>query len=434
MVRKVLMVAYHFPPLRGSSGIQRTLKFSSYLPDCGWEPIVLTAHPRAYESVSSDQMGDISPRVTVSRAFAFDTARHLAVFRRYPRLLALPDRWVSWLAGAIPAGLSLVRRHRPDVIWSTYPIATAHLIGWALHRLTGLPWVADMRDPMTDDDYPSDRLTRSVFRWIENLTVRSADAVICTTPGAVEDYRRRFPGVPATRFRLIENGYDEEVFSAVLPKQGTAAEDHRTDKRFTLLHSGIIYPSERDPSALFAALGKLRAEGMVNAGSFRLVLRATAHDDHLRPMLQANGIADLVDLAPPCPYREALGEMLNADGLLLLQAANCNRQVPAKLYEYLRARRPVLALTDPAGDTASTLLHAGAGTIARLDDADAIRVALIDFIKHAKSGSVPVLSEASAQAFSRRARTRELAAVLDACLRPNKLALSMELGDEKPLS
>jgi hypothetical protein len=427
MVKRVLMIAYHFPPLQGSSGIQRTLKFSRYLPDCGWEPIVLTAHERAYESVSPDQLIDVTSRAVVKRAFALDTARHLSMFKRYPRLLALPDRWISWLLGAVPAGLGLIRRHRPQVIWSTYPIATAHLIGWFLHRLTGIPWIADMRDPMTDADYPSDKTTRRVFQWIENLTIRNADCVVCTTPGAIDDYRQRFPHIPATRFRLIENGYDEEVFSAAKPSSAAP------DGKLTLLHSGIVYPSERDPRPLFAALAEMRAEGAIDASWFRLRLRATGHDAHLRALLKEQGIEDLVDLAPSVSYREALAEMLSVDGLLILQAANCNRQVPAKLYEYLRARRPILALTDPAGDTATTLRHAGIDSIAPLDDKNGIRQALARFIGQVKTGDAPRLSEETIGRYSRRARTQELASVLNAYCWADEQPRWIELNDEKTL-
>jgi hypothetical protein len=139
MVSRVLMIAFHYPPLRGSSGIQRTLKFTKYLPEFGWQPIVLTAHARSYASTSNDLMGEIEHLPAVYRAFSFDSSRHLSVLGRYPKSCALPDRWVSWWLGAVPMGLYLIRKYRPAVIWSTYPIATAHLIGLSLSRLTGIP-------------------------------------------------------------------------------------------------------------------------------------------------------------------------------------------------------------------------------------------------------------------------------------------------------
>src|SRR5262245_53003073 len=130
------MVAYHYPPYVGGSGVLRTLKHSRYLANYGWEPIVLTAHPRAYERKGEEQVGEVPATVPVTRAFALDAGRHLAVRGVTLRILKQPDRWATWWLGAVLAGWRLIRRHRPRAIWSTYPIATAHLIGLTLHRLT----------------------------------------------------------------------------------------------------------------------------------------------------------------------------------------------------------------------------------------------------------------------------------------------------------
>ena len=410
MVKRVLMIAFHFPPLRGSSGIQRTLKFSNYLSEYGWEPILLTAHPRAYSSTSNDLVGEIANLASVHRAFALDTSRHLSVLGHYPNILALPDRWVSWWLGAIPMGLSLIRKYRPDVIWSTYPIATAHLIGLSLCRLTGIPWVADLRDPMTDVDYPPNRLTRRIYQWIEKKTITYCTRAVFTTSGAISAYKARFPQVPSARFCLIENGYDEENFVAAehgIVKKGTL------NKPFVLVHSGIIYPSERDPTQFFGALAVLVRQGAISKNNLNVILRATAHDEYLQRLIDQYGIGAIVSLAPPIPYREALSEMLTADGLLILQASNCNNQIPAKLYEYLRSHRPILALTDPSGDTAATLLKVGIDTIAPLDSIPDIVHGLLNFLELIKNGRAPIASMEQVSATSRRSRTKELTNLLD---------------------
>lgn len=410
MVKRVLMIAFHFPPLRGSSGIQRTLKFSNYLSEYGWEPILLTAHPRAYSSTSNDLVGEIANLASVHRAFALDTSRHLSVLGHYPNILALPDRWVSWWLGAIPMGLSLIRKYRPDVIWSTYPIATAHLIGLSLCRLTGIPWVADLRDPMTDVDYPPNRLTRRIYQWIEKKTITHCTRAVFTTSGAISAYKARFPQVPSARFCLIENGYDEENFVAAehgIVKKGTL------NKPFVLVHSGIIYPSERDPTQFFGALAVLVRQGAISKNNLNVILRATAHDEYLQRLIDQYGLGAIVSLAPPIPYREALSEMLTADGLLILQASNCNNQIPAKLYEYLRSHRPILALTDPTGDTAATLLKVGIDTIAPLDSIPDIVHGLLNFLELIKNGRAPIASMEQVSATSRRSRTKELTNLLD---------------------
>ncbi|WP_431475824.1 hypothetical protein [Massilia eburnea] len=122
------------------------------------------------------------------------------------------------------------------------------------------------------------------------------------------------------------------------------------------------------------------------------------------------------------PYQAALAEMLTVDGLLLLQASNCNHQIPAKLYEYLRARRPIMALTDAAGDTATTLRAAGVDTIAPLDDSAGIKQGLLHFLQLARAGRAPLPTPAAVAAASRQARTAELARLFDSVL-PQSLAL-----------
>lgn len=408
MVKRVLMIAFHYPPMRGGSGIQRTLAFTQYLPRCGWEPVVLTVSPSAYP----DYDAQLNAYVPANRSFALDAARHLSVRGRYPGLLAQPDRWSSWWLSAVPAGLRLIRQYRPSAIWSSYPIATAHLVGLTLQRLSGLPWIADQRDPMIDQDYPPDPRRYRIHRWIEQQAMQRSAAVVCTTPGAVRDLGARFSPQHTGRIALIENGYDEASF---IGAELVAPLLRPANAPFRLLHSGVIYPSERDPRALFAALAGLRSAGVIDAHNFRLVLRATGHDDYLRGLI--HGLEDILELAPPLPYRESLAEMLVADGLLLLQAANCNNQIPAKLYEYLRARRPLLALTHPDGDTAAALRRAGVNTIARLDDAGDITAALTRFLQLCRAQRAPVASPAMIASHSRADRTRELAALLDRILR-----------------
>jgi len=410
MVKRVLMIAYHFPPLSGSSGIQRTLRFSQYLPDHDWEPIVLSAHPRAYQQIDESQLADISSQARVHHSFALDTARHLAIMGRYPRMLALPDRWVSWWLGAVPAGLRLIRQYQPDVIWSTYPIATAHLIGLTLSRLTNIPWVADFRDPMVQSDYPRDPSTYRAYQWIENKTITYCTAAVFTTPGTLRDYQTRFPAIPASRFQLIENGFDETSFAALpLPIKPVTADS----EKIVLLHSGIIYPSERDPTHLFEAVAALLKQGRINADNLNIILRASHHETHLQSLIDRFGIGQIVSLAPAIPYKQALSEMLAVDGLLLLQAANCNNQIPAKLYEYLRAQRPILALTDPTGDTAQKLQNMGIDTLAPLDSSEAIQLALRNFLVLLREGRAPVASADKILANSRVYTTGELAGLLN---------------------
>lgn len=227
MKKRALLIAFHFPPQAASSGIQRTLSFTKHLGTYGWEPMVLSAHPRAYSQQNPSQLDSVPAGLVVRRVFALDTKRHMGIKGRYLEALALPDRWVSWLLGAVPTGLSLIRQYKPQVIWSTFPIATAHLIGLALHRLTGLPWIADFRDPMLQSSYPASKIQRRFYQWIEHQAITRCHTAVFTTHSALADYKRRFPSIDHTKFRVIENGYDEDGFDSLpsplrLPRRSTA--------------------------------------------------------------------------------------------------------------------------------------------------------------------------------------------------------------------
>jgi dTDP-4-amino-4,6-dideoxygalactose transaminase/glycosyltransferase involved in cell wall biosynthesis len=410
-VKRILMIAFHFPPLAGSSGIQRTLRFARHLPQFGWEPLVLTADPRAYERVSDDQVDDVRAGSIVERAFALDSARHLAVRGRYPAFIARPDRWATWWLGAIPRGLAMIRKYRPQVIWSTYPIATAHRIGRTLHRLSGVPWVADFRDPMAQEGYPADPKTWRSFKRIEQDALHVAASSVFVTPGAARLYRSRYPDVPHERIAVIENGYDEDSFQLL---DGSAAgAGPLIPGTLTLVHSGVVYPSERDPTQFFHALRRMLDEGTLHPGELRVRLRASAHEGLLAQLIGRYAVADVVELAPPIPYRDALKEMMRADGLLVLQASNCNEQIPAKVYEYLRCGRPIIGLTDPAGDTANMLRRAGIDNIVRLDSAEDIARELRRFLGEMQRGEAALPNAAYVMGASRLQRTRELADLLD---------------------
>ncbi len=408
-VRKVLIVAYHFPPQSGSSGFLRSLNFCRYLPECGWLPVVLTVNTRAYDRLDHTLIDQIPPEVSVVRAFALDAQKHLSIRGRYSRWLALPDRWVSWCLGGIPAGLLAVFRKRIDVILTTFPIPTANLIGLVLHRITGKPWVVDLRDSMTEDDYPREVLTRRVYRWIEKQTIKYGSRFIFTAASTQRMYLKRYPGLGPEKTLVIPNGYEEEDFRGLIfPESGKNLDE----RPIRLLHGGVIYPQDRDPRPFFRALARLKREGRVTAAHLRVDLRASGSDSYYSRIVQELGIADLVHLLPPLPYRQALQDAADADALLLLQGVSCNHQIPAKAYEYLRLRKPILALTHEAGDTAALLREVGGATIVDLADEEALYLALPLFLRSIQNCKHPLPDSQKILRYARKNQAHELARYL----------------------
>jgi glycosyltransferase involved in cell wall biosynthesis len=413
---RALLVAYHYPPCITSSGLHRSVCLSRDLQDFGWCPVVLTANSRAYRERRDDQLARVPKDIVVDRSFALDTLRHLGFRGRYLGWMAFPDPWVTWLIGAVPAGLRLIRKWRPKVIWSTYPIATAHLIAYALHRLTGVPWVADFRDPMIETDpdsgqkYPSDPRLYLVRQIVEEATIKQCQRAVFVTPGALRLYCERYPQ-KAGDMRLVGNGFDEESFAAAaLPRNA----DPRDGRPLELVHSGILYPGpDRDANGLLAALSHLRQEDKISPDTLRIRLRATGYDEYYRERIAQHGVGDIVTLEPALPYQAALAEMMEADGLLLFQGSTSNPAVPAKLYEYLRARRPIFALVDDRGDTAAVLREARVGTIVPLDSREQIAAGLLQYLDEIRKGIAPIASEAEINRHSRKHKAYEMARVFE---------------------
>lgn len=407
-VRTVLLIAYHFPPVAGSSGLQRTLRFAQYLPEFGWNPIVLTVQPNAYEEIDERSLAQIPAGCEVVRTRCLDAGRHLSVFGRYPRFATLPDRWASWRWWAVRTGRRLIRDRNIAALWSTYPIATAHKIGAEICARTGVPWIADFRDPMAQEGYPRDARRRLAFKCIEESVAAHAARWVFVSPSARRMYAERYPQVPDERLLLIENGFDESSFEGLAANPSAAAQ-----ARPVLLHSGIVYPSERDPAALFEALARLHKNAKIRPGDFVIRFRAPVHESMLEELARAHAVQAYVEVKPALPYREALQEMLDASALVVMQGSNCNEQIPAKLYEYLRAGRPILGLADPAGDTGRALATSGCAHVAALESADAIERLLPGFIAQVRAGALPATAPATIERYSRRTLTGLLAAALD---------------------
>ena len=409
MTRRVLLIAYHFPPVQGSSGVLRTLSFARHLRELGWEPLVLSAQPRAYPATSPQQLADIPGDMVVNRAFALDTARHLAWRGIYPGILAAPDRWWTWWPGGLVAGMRMIRRWRPQVIWSTAPIATAHLIGMSLRRLSGLPWVADIRDLLTEPGEPAHPVAWRATRWIERHTLRGSDRVVVVSPGQKTEYQRQFPELADSQMTVIPNGFEESYFEDA---ERLGPPERPTD-RLLLVHSGVLYPDGRNPETFLTALAQAISAGAIGRAELEVRLRASGSEALYAEMIERLGLQDIVQLLPGLDYRSALAEMLHADGLLLFQGAGTETAIPAKLYEYFRARRPILAFTEPASATADALQQAGFTRMASLESAEAIEKALREFVAELRQGEGHRLDARTVAEYSRRQNAHRLAGILN---------------------
>jgi glycosyltransferase involved in cell wall biosynthesis len=409
MGKAVLMIAFHFPPAAMGSGHLRTVGFARHLPALGWEPIVLSAREFAYSRTAPLKGDSIPDGCVVSRSFGLDARRHFGVAGKYPGFLAQPDRWITWWPAAVLQGLRLIRHHDVRAIWSTYPIMTAHCIARTLSRITKLPWIADFRDPVTSSvSSENPHALVSQHRW-EPRVLHDASRSVFTTQGALRDYAYRYPEIyQQSRLVVIQNGYDESAFIGLPDAPPPVA-----DRPLVFVHSGLLYPDGRNPVPFFSALANLKNAGVINGDSVSVVLRNSGSEAQYAKEIRRLGIEDMVTLAPQVSNRNALIEQSRADALLLFQGELYDRQIPAKVYEYLKIGRPIFALVGQRGETAALLRECGGAELVPLDDVSQIEQHFDAFIRKVREGCASIVGRVSVGQYSRESGARSLARLLN---------------------
>jgi glycosyltransferase involved in cell wall biosynthesis len=261
----------------------------------------------------------------------------------------------------------------------------------------------------TNETFPKDPLLRNARLRIEALAAQRARRLVFCTDAARAIVADRYQNLTQDQLVVISNGYEEDAFRQIAPTTATGS------TRRVLVHSGTIYlGSDRDPTALFNAIRRLANAGALTPQNFELRLRDPSGEARLKQIITDAGLDSLVKIYPSLPYVQALGEMLSADGLLLLQGYTSNPAVPAKLYEYARAHRPILGLVDAQGETAATLRALAIDATADITDADAIASLLERWIAARPESGFGLPDRNVVERYSRRALTARLADVLNA--------------------
>ncbi len=420
-MKHALFLAYHYPPESSSSGVLRTLKHTRYLGRFGWRVTVLTLNREAYDVTDPKLEEQIPADVRVVRTRFIDVKRHFAIRGSYPSFLAIPDRWIGWWPWAVAAGRRAVRDDRVDLIYSTSPHATAHLVGLALSRPAGIRWVADFRDPWYEEppEPGTTRIAQCAARRLERLVVRRADRIMASTARLRDTLAGRYSWEPREKFVAIPNGYDEEDFSPAVPPSGPSSDE------LLIVHAGNINSSFRDPRPVLEAVRRAGEAGLVEPRRIRLRFLGGGpfgESSEMKEAVERAGLASRVEFLPRVSYATSLAELSRAGMLLLLQASpDTVDLVPAKLFEYLRAGRPVLALV-PDGATAEIMRDVGGGWVVNPADGSALRDAIVTAYRAWVSGSLDSVTadQATLQKFSRERLAAQLAGHFDALFAPGR--------------
>ncbi len=264
---------------------------------------------------------------------------------------------------------------------------------------------------MLQPNYPTTGLERWAFRRLEARTISTATHVVVTTDGCRDFYLSRYPQLSENRISVISNGYDPATF-------GDFVEDDKpaSDSKLIILHSGVLYPEGRDPTGFFHAIRRLSDDGVFADLDIEFRFRAAGNDEEYGKTVRDLGLDRYVSFLPRIPYSAAISEMQAADALMILQGSTCNNQIPAKLYEYFFCGKPILGLTDPAGDTGQLLENVGIQSIASLEDREQIAGTIKEFVRKLRSDDIAGIPKETACKFSRRELTGDLGKLLDRTL------------------
>ena len=410
----MLLVTMYFPPA-GGGGVQRPLKFATHLPAHGIETHVLA--PDDPKWIHSDPELAPPTQAWIHRArYLGPRARKLAddlhgraglerlavQARSLSRRVLVPDENVSWNLTAIPAAVRIARAEGIDVVLTTSPPNSVHLIGAAVKRTTGARWVADLRDSIAA--HPHRRVERIAVRVKERasasvarLVARQADAIVASSDAIAEEARAL---KPAGTLTTILNGADFDDFAGL---------EYRRSDVFRLTHTGSFL-GRRDPRPFLTALAGSELDAVVArfVGDFR------ASD---REWAERLGLGSRLELRPYVPRREALRLQRESDALLLLIPEAGGRGtgvLSGKVFEYLAAERPILAAVPPEGAAAELVRGTGVGVVAPPDDVPALTAALVDLHSRWVAGTLDgtPLSPEERERLGRAARVEELAELL----------------------
>ena len=433
------MIACAFPPT-GGPGVQRSLKFAKYLPQFGWQPTVWTAERLAGLPVDHSLLADLPDDFTVYRrpggsrpgavrrspqppSSGHGVASRLvrAIERRLASAITrapVPDDCISWAKASVDPLCRLIREEGIDALYSTFSPASNHLLAMSLKQTTDLPWVADFRDLWTDDyryNEPSPA-RRAAHPSLQQAILETADVVIGVTARQTEILAGRLPGEPQ-KFVTITNGFDPADFTLAEKERG------RSDERFVLAHVGR-FDHWRVGNAWFAGLQRFIAD--LGSGCGRFVLRIVGHaDSAMRSRLSATGATCV--FTEYVSHGEAIREMRSADALLLSVPGgpNADSVIPAKLFEYLAAGRPILVVGPRGGESEKIVKACRAGLAVGFDE-QAIAAALARLYTAWKEGRpLPGCSDVNVALYSRIDHTHRLAGILDGLVDQGRWARSI---------
>jgi glycosyltransferase involved in cell wall biosynthesis len=420
-LKRVLIITYYWPP-SGGAGVQRWLKFSKYLPEYGWEPVILTVDPEysSYPQIDETLQNEVNPGMLVfrtkSREFysmyrsisgnnipygGFSNDNKKSPVQKLAKIvrgnLFIPDPRRGWIKFAFKKAKELIKTYNIDTVITTSPPHSTQLIGLKLKKKLNIRWVADLRDPWTDiyyyNQFKHTKLALALDRSYERNVITSADMLITVS----EDLKRIFSSKDKKnrpdKIHVIQNGYDEEDFKTeVKPESG----------KKIITYTGTI-SENYDIEGFVSAVNKLE-KGVRDKIKIQFIGNVS---DIIREKInKADAEVEYINYVP---HNVAIENMLKSSMLLLIipNVENNKGIVTGKFFEYLASQKPVLAIGPKGGDLEAIINETNCGKLFDYSEANEISIFISDYLIENKKLETKGLD------YSRKALTEKLSMILN---------------------
>lgn len=420
-MKRVLVISYYWPP-SGGSGVQRWVKMCKYLPSFGWQPVVYTPENPAVTSKDASLADDIPADVEVLRRPILEPGQFASrttsaqvtpinaqkkTFKQKLMMwvrgnMFIPDPRVLWVRPSVRFLKEYVKGHPVDAIVSTGPPHSMHLIARRLSASTGLPWIADFRDPWTRMFYFKhlnlNAFSRRCHEKTEKAVLDDASLVVAVSPLVQQDFK----AMTATKVELVTNGYDKDDFAGSVARS----------EEFTIVHAGL-FAADGNPVEFWEVLSELCASDTAFRQHLRIQLCGKT-DAAVLDSIKAAGLQDCTIDRGYVGHAEAVEAMRSAQVLLLplRREPEYKATLPGKLFEYLASRRPVVGIGQPDGAMAAILSSSGAGECFEWNQKEQMKVYVKKLYSAYLSGKLED-NPANLEMYSRDALAERYAALLD---------------------
>jgi glycosyltransferase involved in cell wall biosynthesis len=424
-MKKVLIITYYWPPA-GGPGVQRVLKFAKYLPEYGWQPVILTVLEGEYPSADYSLLKDISPSCTI---FKTKSLEPFSIYKKFIKKspdsnistdiltqkegistrekfsqwlranLFIPDAKIGWIPYARKAGIRIIKNENINLIFSSSPPHSVQLVARYLAQRSGLKWVADFRDPWMEIVYYQNLkrnfFTRYIDKRLEKRVLEKSNSVISISNSILELFKHK---VRLKEGHVIPNGFDQEDFRNI---------EYKRSKQFTITYTGVL-SDERIPYCLLPALKRFQKENL----NFRLQLYGHTCI-RFRNIIASENLQDHVNFFPYVSHDHVVKTLIYSDVLLLIidNVPNNKGFLTGKLFDYLGSKRPILAIGPINGDAAGIISKTNSGTIISYEDNENAYTILKKRYKDWENNSTTFDSDTGS--FERKHLTQKLANVFN---------------------